>query len=339
MLKHKYSKRAFFPKGEQNKFLLKAIGKVNFSWLLLADKIGVHPRTLNDWKREKYSISLNGFRKICTIAKLESPKNIEIKEPFWYVKKGSRIGALVVLKKYGRIGGDPEYRKKKWREWWERDGKFGNYGPVGKAKQIITPKFSKKLAEFVGIMLGDGGISKSQITVSTNSIDDRVYGYFIRKLIYNNFGVNPSVYFRKDALVMNIVVSRKKLVKFCKEKLELRIGNKLKQKLDIPRWIKGNIEFEKACIRGLIDTDGCVFNERHRIKNKIYSYKRLNFTSYSSELRRSVFNILDKLKLFPKIRNNRAVQIENKEKIIEYFRVIGTNNPKHKKRFIHGGVG
>ena len=62
-------------------------------------------------------------------------------------------------------------------------------------------------------------------------------------------------------------------------------------------------------------------------------YKRLNFTSGSLRLRKSVFLILEKLNLDPKMRNNRSVQIENKNKIREYFKIIGTSNPKHKRRF------
>jgi hypothetical protein len=50
-------------------------------------------------------------------------------------------------------------------------------------------------------------------------------------------------------------------------------------------------------------------------------------------LRKSVFEILEKNGLSPKVRNNRCVQIEDKEKIKRYFQVIGTSNPKHLKRY------
>jgi DNA-binding XRE family transcriptional regulator len=329
----KYPKRVIFPKNEQRLFLLRVISKLAIPFSKLAKKLSVHPRTLNDWKRGKYSISLDGFRKICSIARIRQPQNITIKESFWYVKKGAKSGGLACFKKYGSIGGDPEYRKKKWHNWWNKEGKYKKIGCITGPLPIKTPPFSKNLAEFVGIMLGDGGISEKQITVSTNSIDDKIYGHFVKRLINKNFGVKPAIYFRKDSAAMDIVVSRKKLVDFCNKKLGLKIGNKLKQGLDIPKWIIGNDEFEKACIRGLVDTDGCIFTERHKIKNKIYGYKRINFVSMSPALRQSVFDILKRLDLCPKMRNNRSVQIENMDKIIEYFRVIGTSNPKHKKRF------
>jgi len=122
----KFQKRVIFPPTKQRRFLARALKNLNLSWSLFAEKFKIHKRTLNDWKREKYSLPLNIVKKISKVAKVKIPKNVKIREPFWYVNKGSKIGGIAVLKKYGRIGGDPEYRKKKWYEWWEREGKYIN---------------------------------------------------------------------------------------------------------------------------------------------------------------------------------------------------------------------
>ncbi len=328
-----YQKRVIFAKGKQKKFLFKQIKKLNISWTNLSNKIDIHSRTLNDWKREQYSIPIDKLEKICKLSNSKIPENIKLKDPFWYTFKGAKLGALASLKKYGRVGGDQAYQKKKWYEWWNSEGKYQNVGCITGSLPIKIPSFSKDLAEFTGIMLGDGGITQNQVSVYTNSISDRKYGYFIKKLIKKLFNVDAFVYFIDSHTVMIISVSRKKLVEFCNKKIGLNIGNKLKQGLDIPNWIKGNLEFEKACVKGLVDTDGCIFDECHKIKDKLYSYKRLNFTSASLELRKSVFDILKKLDLDPKIKNNRCVQIEDKEKIEKYFQIIGTSNPKHLKRY------
>jgi len=331
-----YPKRVIFAKGEQRKFLELIKNRLSLNSSELANLAGIHIRTLVDWKREKYSVSLPALKRLCRKAKISLPKNIKIKDPFWYVSNGSSAGAIAVYKKYGHIGGDPEYRKKKWREWWEREGRYKKHPIIGVSKPIKKPCFSKKLAEFVGIMMGDGNINRYQVKVSINSKDDKDYEYFIKDLIEKLFHVPVSMYYHKDSLEISLVVSRTRLVEFCNKKLGLKIGNKLKQGLDMPEWIKSNIEFQKSCLRGLMDTDGCIFYERHKIKNKIYSYKRLNFTSYSPELRKSVFSIFEKLNMLPKIRNNRSVQVENKEQINRYFEIIGTHNPKHKRRFLEG---
>jgi len=331
-----YPKRVIFKKGEQRKFLELIKNRLSLNLDELANLAKVHVRSLTDWRREKYSISLPALKRWCKKANIPLPKNIEIKDPFWYTPKGALAGWIAVCKKYGHhhIGGDPEYRKKKWREWWEKEGKYKKHPIINVSKSIKKPYFSKELAEFVGIMMGDGGITKYQIKVSINREDDEEYGYFIENLIKKLFSVPVARHYCKDSLEMSLGVSRVELVKFCNRRLGLKIGNKLKQGLDIPMWIKNNMEFQKSCLRGLIDTDGCLFYERHKIKNKIYSYKRLNFTSYSSSLRRSVFSIFKKLNMSPRIRNNRSVQIENNEEINQYFDIIGTHNPKHKRRFL-----
>lgn len=332
----KYPKRVIFPKKEQRLFLLQAISKLGISFFELAKRLNIHPRTLNDWKREKYSMSLPAINKISKLAKIKKPANIEVRKPFWNNSDSAKIAAFAVLKKYGYIGGDPKKRKKKWYEWWNKKGKYKKMGCIIGPLPIKTPAFSESLAEFTGIMLGDGGISKNQVKVYTNSTTDIQYAFFVKRLIKRLFGISPSVCYRKDALVVDITVSRKKLVDFCHEKLGLKIGNKLKQGLDIPKWIKNSVKFKKACIRGLIDTNGCIFNECHRIKGKTYGYKGVNFVSASEKLRKSVFDILSEFDLSPKIRNNRSVQIENAEKITKYFEIIGSNNQKHKKRYKEG---
>ena len=60
-----YPKRAIFPKNEQNKFLLEQVNKLDDSWVNFAKKMNIHQRTLNDWKREQYSIPLDVVQKIC----------------------------------------------------------------------------------------------------------------------------------------------------------------------------------------------------------------------------------------------------------------------------------
>lgn len=340
-VKSKFDKRVFFPPGKQRLFLSTARESLKLSWSQFAEKVGAHKRTLNDWRREKYSTPLKIVLKISRLTNTEVPKDMKIREPFWYVRKGAKIGAklgtITCLRKYGRIGGDPEYRKKKWYEWWEREGKY-KYDFIGTCKSIRKPNYSKNLAEFVGIMIGDGGITKYQVTVSLNSRTDKPYIIFVANLIRKLFGVKPRFY-KKRGLEMSITVSRTSLVLFCKS-IGLKIGNKLKQNLDIPEWIMKRSSFRISCMRGLMDTDGCFFNECHKINKKIYCYPRLAFSSNSKQLRSSVIKILKGLNLSPRIRSKRNVQLENKEDIVKYFDLIGTSNPKHKRKFksAFGGV-
>ena len=62
-VRRNYSRRVIFLLDEQRQFLLKALQNLNLPWASFAEKIGVHRRTLNDWKREEYSIPLDVVKK------------------------------------------------------------------------------------------------------------------------------------------------------------------------------------------------------------------------------------------------------------------------------------
>ncbi len=331
-------KRVVFPIGEQKKFLLKLHNITGYDWKRIAILSSVTMRTLTDWKREKYSLPFTSYKIFLKTSGLPEPENREIRKPFWWVHNAAVLGGKAVYKKYGSIG-DSKRRRKKWLEWWQTKGKF-THKNYFVSKSVVYPRKREQLAEFVGIMLGDGSITKRQIAVTVHYKDDRTYSFFIKKLMKELFGVQPSWTSRTKRSTIFVVISRTKLVLFCKS-IGLVVGNKIKQQIDIPQWIYSRISFQKACMRGLMDTDGCIFSERHKIKGKLYCYPRLSLVSASAPLRQSVCSILEKLDFSPKIRNNRSVQLESKEDIIRYFRYIQSHNPKHLQRWsrMNGGVG
>ena len=198
---------------------------------------------------------------------------------------------------------------------------------------IKKPKFSEKLAEFIGIVIGDGSITKRQITITLHCKDDKEYSKFVVALIKKLFDVPVGTSRRKRDLAINYVVSRTELVRFCTEKLGLKIGNKIKQQVDIPDWIKQNKLYSIACVRGLVDTDGCVFNHKYKVKEKWYSYKKLAFTSYSKPLRESVSHILKNSGLNPRIARDKDVRLDSIKDMEKYFKIFSSHNPKHLRKY------
>lgn len=79
-----------------------------------------------------------------------------------------------IFEKNKIIGGDEIKRKKAWAKWWENEGRFKEQ-IILKKKRIEIPPKSIKLAEFVGVMMGDGGISEYHTTVTLHSKDDLKY--------------------------------------------------------------------------------------------------------------------------------------------------------------------
>jgi len=325
------SKRVIFKKGAQGSFLLKAKNKLNLDWIAISKMLGISPRTLIDWHKEKFSMSLSALKILCEKTNIAIPKNIEIKDPFWYASKGARKGGLAKFKKYGCVG-DSETRKKKWQEWWEKEGK-NKKSILYKRIPINKPRKSVQLAEFTGIVLGDGGISKRQVTVTLHRITDKKYSYFVRGLIKKLFNVIHGKYCDQKGLADNIVVSRSDLVDFCKDNLGLKIGNKIKQQVDIPNWIKENKKFQIACVRGLVDTDGSVWDHKYNSNGKMYSYKKLGFTSLSKPLLYSVFSILKDNGLNPRMYKEKEIRLDSIESMRKYFMIFGSNNPKHLNKY------
>jgi hypothetical protein len=322
------SKRAVFPLGKQRAFL-ERVEKV-LSVAEIARTSHCSERTVRDWRREKFSMPLVAVQTLATKANKPIPKNIPTRDAYAHTAEAGKKGAAVIMKKYGRVPGDENRRKEQWRVWWESKGKFVR-NPILESKPIHRPRRGVELAEFVGIMMGDGGISKYQIAVTLHHIDDLEYASFVANLIKRLFKITPSIYHSPQHSVNDIVVSRKELVEYLHE-LGLPIGNKVKQQFDIPEWIKNDHKFSIACLRGLVDTDGSVFTHRYRVKGKQYAYKKLSFSSASTPLLRSVHTILRKLGLHSKLRA-RDVRLESITDMERYFSIISSHNPKHLRRY------
>lgn len=324
-------KRVIFPSGKQRDFLAQAIVKSGLSTKNLSKVLSVHPRTLNGWSNEHSTLPLSALEIICSKFKIRKPKRLEIRDAYWSTKKASILGGRATFRKYGSIGGSREYRISQWEKWWEKMG-YKKLPSSFKSLNIKIPKKNTDLAELSGIILGDGHIGLSQVTITLNATDDSLYSLYIVSLIEKLFGVTPSISKRKGMNAVVISISRKKLVDFLGT-IGLHPGNKTERQVDVPSWIKESLTFSKACVRGLVDTDGCVVNECHSINSKKYCYMRIAFTNASQPLLQSVFKVLEGLDFSPKMRNNKRVQVEKNEEIRRYFRIIGTSNPKHIARF------
>ncbi|MBU6321350.1 MAG: hypothetical protein KGI78_02625 [Patescibacteria group bacterium] len=259
------------------------------------------------------------------------PHDVGYRERYSHMRDNAARAGRIRWEKYGRIG-DESRRRAAWMDWWNAVGKFKHSGAaIAGPIPIRKPRRSSELAEFCGIMLGDGGISNRQVSITLHGIDDRAYGVFVKKLMYKLFGIIPARYMKKDCRAFALVVSRTELVTFLTEDAGLVRGNKVRQAVDIPDWIKANPDYAMACLRGLVDTDGCIFTHRYRVKGTQYSYKKLSFTNASDRLRLSAARILSACNLYPRLTPN-SVRLDRKDDVARYLNVIGSHNPKHLKR-------
>ena len=111
----------------------------------------------------------------------------------------------------------------------------------------IPRKHSEELAEFVGIMLGDGHISPTQIVITVNK-NEGDYLQYLKGLMTGLFRVMPHESKAKPPSknhlnVVYIYIGSTKLVRYF---LEMGlVMNKVERQVDVPPWIKENKEYGK----------------------------------------------------------------------------------------------
>lgn len=181
----------------------------------------------------------------------------------------------------------------------------------------------------MGIEFGDGGIGNPwQVVITLNSNKDTEYAKYVVNLINSLFGINAIVRKRKNENTLQLISSSTSLVDFLVTKGAVR-GNKIAQHFDIPKWISGKVRYEKAFVKGLMDTDGCLYIHKHTIKDIVYKNIGLCFTSYSQDLLDSVADIFRKFGINPHITDRgRRIYLYGKDSVIMYLRTFGSANQR-----------
>ena len=210
-----------------------------------------------------------------------------------------------------------------------RTGTLLRFPKKSHRKSVLIPKKSARLAEFVGIMLGDGGINNPwQAVITVNSIRDRKYADYISKLSRELFGISPVLSVRKERNTLVLRLSSISVVDFLVE-LGLPRGNKLKAGLKIPDWILKKKSYKIACVRGLVDTDGCLYVHKHTVGGKKYENLGLSFRSHSPELLWQVATIFEENRIIPHItKRERDLCLYRQDAVSRYLTVFGTANER-----------
>ena len=133
-------------------------------------------------------------------------------------------------------------------------------------------KFNEDLAEFVGIMLGDGYINypkQPRIKISFNSVDDKEYLEFVKNLLGSIFDRKVIVKHRENENTSELYLFNRESIRSIINEIGLIPSPKWKR-AKIPSWIFIN-NLDKFVLRGYFDTDGCVV----RTNNNGTLYPRL----------------------------------------------------------------
>ena len=286
-------------KGKQKRLIL--LAKKEMTWKELSQKTNIPQGYLcNDLKSEKRLLKRKDYQTLCSISKENFNKFIleKLKEN-WGKSKGGK-------------------------------------NSLGSTKKIKIPQKSNELAEIVGAILGDGNlnyykkgkkIGVYQVRIAGDLEKDREYHLnYLLPLISKLFKIIP-----KEVIYPHerfIAVYSKELVEFFKG-MGINAGDKILNQSTIPKWIIKSNEYTKSCLRGLIDTDGCI----HKMSNKDPHLLRINFTNHNHSLITDTRKAFQKLGFHPsKIILNHNFYISRKAEVERYLKEIGFSNPKHIQR-------
>ena len=206
--------------------------------------------------------------------------------------------------------------------------------PQNKPRRCKRLKQTEETAEFIGIMLGDGNVfscenekaNVHQVRIATGRKDEEEYAYeTIIPLLRNISGIEPRVLIRKN-VIYSCINSRK----FVEElvRLGFRKGNKIMNRMRIPEWIFSKDRYIRACIRGLVDTDGSVY----RLSNHDPHLGRISLKNFNPLLLEDFQKAMLRLGFHPSKIIHKNVFVTRKADLVKYYKEIGSNNPYKRAR-------
>ncbi len=139
---------------------------------------------------------------------------------------------------------------------------------------ILPTKPSEDLAEFIGILAGDGYISYDSkkysyvVEIAGNKVLDKDYlENHIKNLIKLLFNIDCKIYYKKNENTTVIRVLSKGLFHYL---INLGFKNGKKEQIGTPNWILVNDSLMLAFVKGLIDTDGSLMLIRKPSKKSLF---------------------------------------------------------------------
>jgi len=197
------------------------------------------------------------------------------------------------------------------------------------------------LAEFIGILLGDGSIGRYEsrignstktqyrVKVTGDASEDLPYFKdFLVPLLERIFNKKPKLRFKKGERTVELLLFGPKIFTSL---IEIGIVEAPKKKRAVIPDFIGDKNLQKEFLRGFFDTDGCVvFDKQH--KDKHY-YPRLEMKIDDTPMRNQIIEMLTSLEFGPITSPQKGgiwrVQINGKTKYMRWVNEIGFNNAKH----------
>lgn len=205
-------------------------------------------------------------------------------------------------------------------------------------------RYNSSMAEFIGIMLGDGSLclreynkkQNNRLKISFNSKDDEDYIVYVNSLVFNLFKIKPKVVFRKNENTAEILIFKKKIILFLLREIGLRLSPKRNNAVIPKAFLNNNLDI--FVLRGYFDTDGCLATTN----NNGAIYPRLEMKVCPSPMQNQFIDILTKYNfkfgVYDIGKGKVRIQLNGKKQLEKWIKIVGFSNTKHKqkiKRVLH----
>jgi hypothetical protein len=200
---------------------------------------------------------------------------------------------------------------------------------------------NKEIAEFVGILLGDGSIDtkyQNRVQITLNKAET-VYASYIMELVRRNFKVKPLLRFRKSEQALDIKIFNKEFVGFLTNTLGLVPAPKRGRAVVPDAFMEENLA--RYVLRGYFDTDGSVVITN----NNGTLYPRLEMKVCPSPMCASFVKILKtfgfRFGAYRITNGETRIQMNGQSQLQKWVNIVGSSNPNHLekiKRIARAGI-
>lgn len=211
----------------------------------------------------------------------------------------------------------------------------------------IFMEIDVKLAELIGLFIGDGCLSRwecrgRQISavIFTGSLENdmQYYNDIVCSIIDEKFKLRSNIRIRRNYNAIELKYYNRNFVDFLRC-LGFSFGKKIE--IEIPTIILENHDNLKACIRGIFNSDGTVYrrySKQHDNHKRLYDkYAVVEIKINSKKLLEQIKEELNRLDFnVNKIVYNKgypAIRITQQDDVDRFFREISTTHPYHIKRY------
>jgi len=197
---------------------------------------------------------------------------------------------------------------------------------------------TKELCELYGVLIGDGCLSqyknqgrfKRVIRIDGNLNTDQNYYLYLKNLIKIITKKEVSIKYRESYSSIYFMFQNKEFFYYLHDTFNFPIGKK--GEIIIHDSVAKNLILVKETLRGIFDTDGCIYFTKNNRNTR--NYPIIEIVTYSKPLIKQLNKILGDLGFVVKIgHNGNSIKLNGKIQVEKWMSEIGMNNLDKRSKF------